>query len=53
MTPPNAKCESQWGRGIVKDVHSQNNISADGMPRHTLDLRGVMESSSDSEDSSG
>lgn len=47
VKPPNAKCTSQWGRGTVTEVHSRNNLSVDGMPRHILDVRRVVESSTD------
>lgn len=49
VKPPNAKCTSQWGKGTVTDVHSQNNVSVDGMPRHILDIRRVVDSSTEDE----
>ena len=42
MTPPNAQCTTQWGRGVITDVQSPNNLSIDGMPWHILDLRRVV-----------
>ena len=42
MKPPNARCATQWGRGVITDVQSANNLSVDGMPRHILDLRRVV-----------
>ena len=38
MKPPNTQCTTQWGRGVITDVHSPNNLSIDEMPRHILDL---------------
>lgn len=49
VKPSNARCTSRWGRGTVTDVHSQNNVSVGGMPRHVLDLRRVVDSSTDEE----
>ena len=40
--PPNTRCTTQWGRGVITDVQSPNNLSVDGMPRHILDLRRVI-----------
>lgn len=42
VKPPNAHCTTKWGKGRVTDVHSQNNVSVDGMPRHILDIRRVV-----------
>ena len=42
MKPPNARCMMQWGRGVITDVQSPNNLSIDGMPRHISDLRRVV-----------
>ncbi len=39
---PNTRCTTQWGRGVITDVHSPNNLSVDEMPRHILDLRCVV-----------
>ena len=49
VKPPHARCTTQWGKGWVTGIHSKNNISVDGMPRHVLDVRLVMELG-DSED---
>ena len=38
----NSRCTTQWGRGVITDVQSPNNLSVDGMPRHILDLRRVV-----------
>lgn len=50
VKPPNVRCTTQWGRGTVTEVHSRNNVSVDGMPRHILDLRRVVDSSTDEGD---
>ena len=39
MKPPNARCTTQGGRGVITDVQSPNNLSVNGMPGHILDLR--------------
>ena len=41
MKPPNAKCTTCWGRGVVTGTQSKNNVIVDGVPRHILDLRRV------------
>jgi len=41
VKPGNAKCTSEWGRGVVTKVNSTNNIEVDNMPRHVLDLRPI------------
>lgn len=51
VKPMDAKCTSQWKIGTVTDVHSPNNLSVDGIPRHVLDVRRVIHPSED-EDSS-
>ena len=42
VKPPQARCTTQWGRGVVTEVNSGNNVSVDGMPRHVLDIRRVV-----------
>lgn len=42
VKPPNARCTTQWGRGVITGVQSPNNLSVNGMPRHVLDLRRVV-----------
>ena len=42
VKPSNARCTTQWGRGVITDVQSPNNVRVDGMPRHILDLRRVV-----------
>lgn len=39
VKPPNARCVTQWKRGVVTGINSSNNIEVDGMPRHVLDVR--------------
>ena len=39
---PNERCTTQWGRGVITDVQSPNNLSVDEMPQHILDLRRVV-----------
>lgn len=41
VKPPNARCTTQWNRGVVTKVNSASNIEVDHMPRHILDLRTV------------
>ena len=38
-----AHCTTHWGKGIVTGVNSANNIEVDGVPRHILDVRPVVE----------
>ena len=42
VKPPNARCTSHWGRGVVTNINSNNNVSVDGVPRHILDVRRVV-----------
>lgn len=42
VKPPDARCTTQWRKGIVTHVNSSNNISVNGMPRHVLDVRPVV-----------
>ena len=53
VKPPDAKCTTQWGRGMVTDVNSRNNLSVDGMPRHVLDIRRVVIPSANEESGEG
>ena len=41
VKPLNGRCTTQWGRGVVTEVNSRNNVSIDGFPRHILDIRPV------------
>ena len=43
VKPPNARCTTQWGKGRVTDIHSKNNVSIDGVPRHVLDIRRMVD----------
>ena len=43
LRPEGARCTTRWGRGIVTGVNSANNIEVDGVPRHILDVRPVVE----------
>ena len=47
VKPGNARCTSQWKKGEVTGINSSNNIEVDGMPRHVLDIRRVVEESDD------
>lgn len=42
VKPPSSRCTSQWTRGIVSEINSNNNIEVDGIPRHVLNLRPVV-----------
>ena len=42
VKPPNPRCTTQWKRGTVTKVNSENNVEVGGMPRHILDLRKVV-----------
>ena len=50
VKPPNARCTTEWQKGHVTDIISRNNVSADGMPRHILDLRKVVRPGNDSDE---
>ncbi|KAK7079702.1 hypothetical protein SK128_028670 [Halocaridina rubra] len=43
VKPPDGKCTSQKRRGIVTAMHSQNNISVNGMLLHIMDLWWVVD----------
>ena len=43
VRPGDARCTTRWGRGYVTGVNSANNIEVDGVPRHILDVRPVVE----------
>lgn len=49
VKPPEAKCTTQWTKGVVTKVNSENNVEVDGMPRHILDVRAVMEQADEGE----
>lgn len=39
VKPPEAKCTTQWNRGVVTKINSANNIEVNNTPRHILDVR--------------
>ena len=43
VKPPNARCTTQWHRGKITKINSRNNVSVDGMPRHILDVRRIIQ----------
>ena len=43
VRPEGARCTTRWGRGIVTGMDSANNIEVDGVPRHILDFRPVVQ----------
>ena len=43
VRPGGARCTTRWGRGNVTGMNSANNIEVDGVPRHILDVRPVVE----------
>ncbi|KAG1683689.1 putative uncharacterized transposon-derived protein F52C9.6 [Nymphon striatum] len=49
VKPGSVRCTSKWGKGKVDGINSRNNVSIDGVPRHILDIRKIVASSSDEE----
>lgn len=43
VKPHPVRCTSKWDVGTVTKVNSTNNIEVDGMPRHILDIRPVVQ----------
>ena len=43
VKPGGSRCTTQWGKGRVTAVNSQNNVEVEGVPRHILDVRPVIE----------
>ena len=41
VKPPNARCTSQWKKGVVTKVNTNNNVEVNGVPRHVPDVRRV------------
>ena len=41
VKPGNARCTTQWDKGVVTKINSSSNIDVDHVPRHILDLRVV------------
>ena len=37
--PVNKRCTSRWTEGVVTGIVSRNNVEVDGVPRHVLDIR--------------
>ena len=52
VKPPNARCTTKWRKGDITNINSSNNVSVDGMPRHVLDIRRIVQQVSSSEESS-
>ena len=50
VKPPEARCTTQWCRGVVTGVKSRNNVEVDAIPRHILDIRRVVSTSEESEE---
>jgi transposase InsO family protein/ribonuclease HI len=44
VKPPDGRCTSRWTSGVVSKVTSRNNIEINGVPRHVLDLRRIVDS---------
>ena len=42
VKPPYARCTPKWSRGAITSIYGPNN-SVNGMPRHRLDTRKVIE----------
>ena len=42
VCPGSAHCSTQWNRGFVTGINSDNNVEIDGIPRHILDVRRVV-----------
>ena len=41
MKPPVSRCTTPWGKGVVTEINSDNNVEVNGIPRHVADLRRV------------
>ena len=50
VKPADGRCTTQWKKGRVTGINSNNNVSVDGMPRHILDLRKVVYEACDDSD---
>ena len=40
--PPDApvsRCTTPWGKGVVTEINSDNNVEVNGIPRHVADWR--------------
>ena len=47
VKPPNARCTTKWKKGRVTQINSRNNVEINGMPRHVLDIRPVINEESE------
>ena len=43
VKPPDGLCTARWKEVVVTGVTSANNVSVDGVPRHVLDVRRVID----------
>ena len=50
VKPKDCRCTSKWSMGEVTCINSSNNVSVDGMPRHVLDVRPVVQEEGSSEE---
>ena len=50
VKPGNARCTTRWKKGQVTDINSINNVSVDGMPRHVLDIRHIVNDDEETSD---
>ena len=50
VKPPAGLCTSRWTEGRVTGVTSGNNVSVNGMPRHVLDLRKIVDEEDEGKD---
>ena len=37
VKPPVSRCTTPWGKGIVTEINSDNNVEVNGIPRHVQD----------------
>ena len=51
VKPPHARCTTEWRKGHITEINSQNNVSVDGTSRHILDVRPVLRPADLMEDS--
>ena len=51
VKPPNARCTTEWRKGRITEINSQNNVSVDGTSRHILDVRPIVLPPDSTEDS--
>ena len=43
VKPGHARCTTQWRKGRVTGINSENNVEVEGVPRHILDIRSIVE----------